>query len=357
MITTYHFLLDHRIGGPHVYVKNIAKELANHTKTVIVSTGKGPITDISLINLRHANKWLYPLEIIVNVLLIIWLALSKKIEKNSVFCVHGSANIAPIIAARVLSYRTIWYIHETLNNFKFLTKVGKHILHNGKNKIVVVANSAKRIYQLEDAIYIPPGIDQNFWSDTNPKKNANTTINLLAIGNINPLKGFDVLIDALINIKTSFRLKIVGARLETYSKYFSYIETRAKEINSPEREIIFLGWQSDRQIKTLLESTDIYILSSRSEACPISLLEAMASGCACIATDVGDVTQIVSDKQTGLIIAPENPQEILRAINLMIELGHEKRYNMGILAKNHVIKNFSIANLAKQHLKLYQDLL
>ena len=83
----------------------------------------------------------------------------------------------------------------------------------------------------------------------------------------------------------------------------------------------------------------------------------MASGCACIATDVGDVAQIVSDKQTGLIISPENPQEILRAINFMIELGHEKRYNMGELAKNHVIKNFSIANLAKQHLKLYQDLL
>ena len=356
MITTYHFLLDHRVGGPHVYVKNIAKELITYIKTVIVSTGKGSVTDISLINLRHTSRWLYPFEIIANVLLIIWLVRAQKIEKNSIFCVHGSANIAPIIAAWFLSQRTIWYIHETLNNFKLLTKVGKYFIHHGNNRIVVVANRAKKTYQLNDAIYIPSGIDFKFWVNTNQKKIVNTNLHLLTIGNINPLKGFDVLIDALVNLKTSFQLKIIGAQLETHADYFTYIKEQAIKISTPDREVIFLGWQSDFQIKALFESTDIYILSSRSEACPISLLEAMASGCACIATDVGDVAQIISHEQSGIVVAPENPEEILRAINLMIELGSENRYIMGKLAKNSIKENFSIANLAKQHLMLYQDI-
>ena len=74
----HHFLLDHRIGGPHRYVQ-VIKDIGGKLryKTVIYTTKRGEITDIDLVNFRHKSFLLYPLEVVSNVFIILKIFIKK----------------------------------------------------------------------------------------------------------------------------------------------------------------------------------------------------------------------------------------------------------------------------------------
>src|SRR3712207_9265260 len=63
------------------------------------------------------------------------------------------------------------------------------------------------------------------------------------------------------------------------------------------------GWVEDR--RAFLAGLDVFCLPSRSEALPLALLEAMAEGLPCVATDVGDVARRVGGAVEG--VPPEDP--------------------------------------------------
>ncbi len=68
-----------------------------------------------------------------------------------------------------------------------------------------------------------------------------------------------------------------------------------------------------------LRELDIFVLPSLSEACSNALLQAMASGLAVVATGVGGTPAVVTDGETGLLVAPGDPAELARAILRLVE--------------------------------------
>lgn len=338
----YHFLLDHRIGGPHIYVDTLRQAMKGRVESVIVTTGRGPMTEISLFNLRHFWYVLYSIELILNIFFIIFLVGIKKIKKkNTVFAVHGSANLAPIIAARILRIPLIWHFHETTPRFQGLVNFGKKILKNGPHALAVVAKKSNDIYGLQNTEFLPCSVDPSFWSIEKvsyeekeackwpEKKDPNKPLRLLAIGNLNPLKGMDILIDALEGISSFCHLKIVGASLATHQAYADCLYSKAFNIENKKNDtkIEFLGWQDKTHVSALLASCDVFILPSRSEACPIVLLEAMSMHCTCLAADVGDVSLMLKNYKKSLLFAADSVSACQEAIeniskNPIEDLGH-----------------------------------
>lgn len=66
-----------------------------------------------------------------------------------------------------------------------------------------------------------------------------------------------------------------------------------------------LGHRDD--VPQLLKASDVFALSSENEAAPMSILEAMASGLPVVATNVGGVSTLVRDQQTGVLVPPGDP--------------------------------------------------
>jgi len=325
----YHFLLDHRIGGPHVYVDNFRQAMAGSIEAVVVTTGRGPMTEISLFNFRHFFYLLYPIEILLNICFIFFLVMTKKIKKkNAIFAVHGSANLAPIIAARILRMPLVWHLHETTSRFKSFVNFGKVLLNNSPHALAVVAKKSNVVYGLQNTAFLPGSVDPIFWSFEKvsseekqackwlEKKESNKPLRLLAIGNLNPLKGMDILIDALGGISSSCHLKIVGASLATHQAYADCIYSKAADITNKKKSIKveFLGWQDKTDVRALLASCDIFILPSRSEACPIVLLEAMSMQCTCLAADVGDVSLMLKSYTKSFVFAADSVSACQEAI-------------------------------------------
>ncbi|MBC8551751.1 MAG: glycosyltransferase family 4 protein [Candidatus Brocadiales bacterium] len=305
MLRVYNFLLDHRVGGPHVYVDTLRKALGDKVESIIVTTGRGSMTDMALLNLRHFWSPLYGLEMIANSLYLVWSVLSGRISrKDVIFNVHGSANIAPIAAARIVGIPVVWHIHETVLRFRQLVNLGKWLMNQHPHTFVVVANKAKEVYGLGQAEFIPGAVDTDFWSRSvvdNDEVNAcwscdgERPFRVLAVGNINPLKGMDILLEAMASVAGPWHLKIVGPKLDTHREYAEMLYRRAGEIVSKKKDCVidFLGWHGKTEVRILLAGCDLFVLPSRSEACPIVLLEAIAMDCDCVAADVGDVSTMI----------------------------------------------------------------
>jgi len=81
----------------------------------------------------------------------------------------------------------------------------------------------------------------------------------------------------------------------------------------------FLGWITSTKKAEVLNNSDVFILPSYYEGVPISILEAMSYGKAIIATNVGGVSEIVTDRENGLLIKPGDLEQIEKSLNYFLE--------------------------------------
>ena len=79
------------------------------------------------------------------------------------------------------------------------------------------------------------------------------------------------------------------------------------------KNVQYIGIVDEEKIP-LLYNTDIFILPSYSEGLPISILDAIAGGCAIITTPVGAIPDIIKDKENALFIPPQDSKAIKNAI-------------------------------------------
>ena len=101
------------------------------------------------------------------------------------------------------------------------------------------------------------------------------------------------------------------------------------------------------KIKELLQASDVLLCPSWSEGMPTVILEAMASGCAIIATDVGAVSEQV-DASNGILIRPGDKKQLKAAIEKMITLPGEQLLAMKKASIKRIEEKFLWEKVAEQ---------
>jgi len=117
-----------------------------------------------------------------------------------------------------------------------------------------------------------------------------------------------------------------------------------------DESVRFLGARDD--VPRLLAAPDIFVISSRREGMPLSLLEAMASGLAVIVTDVGGCTEVVRHGHNGVVVPPAAPRALARAI---VELAGDaqRRAELGQNALKTAREKFSLQEAVRTIEKIY----
>jgi glycosyltransferase involved in cell wall biosynthesis len=115
-----------------------------------------------------------------------------------------------------------------------------------------------------------------------------------------------------------------------------------------------LGWRRD--IPDLLSALDVFVLTSRLEALPRAVLQAMVAGVPVVATAVGGTPEVVENGTTGLLVAPDAPSEVARAVSL---LGGDPalRHRLAAAARSRVDEQFDIRRMVRTLDDLYAELL
>ncbi len=164
-------------------------------------------------------------------------------------------------------------------------------------------------------------------------------------------KGIDVLIDAIRLLRernATWHAWIAGEGPEQRS-----LEQAVKAAGL-EDCVHFLGWRSDKA--DLLREVDAFVLPSRREGVGVAALEAMAAGVPVVASRVGGLAQAVVDGETGILVEPEQPQELADALQA---LGGDPALGMrlGSNGRRRVVELFAADKQAEQYVEVYDDVL
>jgi len=101
---------------------------------------------------------------------------------------------------------------------------------------------------------------------------------------------------------------------------------------------------------------DVFCLPSRSEGLSNALLEAMACGLPCVATDVGGNSQVVADGENGFLVPSEQPQLLAeKLVQLLQDAALRKR--MGQCSRQIVQDRYTVQHMVERLAGLYDELL
>jgi glycosyltransferase involved in cell wall biosynthesis len=116
-----------------------------------------------------------------------------------------------------------------------------------------------------------------------------------------------------------------------------------------------LGSRSPEQMPAAYQDADVFCLPSWWEAMPLSVLEAMASGLAVVACDVGDVARAVVDGQTGFVIPPRDRRALTAALERVLA-DPALRAALGSAGRHRVEASFTAAVTRHRVGEIYNDL-
>lgn len=211
------------------------------------------------------------------------------------------------------------------SEFEAAIRYSNHVVSNGSYVEELVSCKTKTIYNIKDLTpFLNVEIKENFSNQAE--------IIIVHVGRFDDNKRQDLLIDLVSYLRKlgkNVHLNLVGdgALLEQVKKY-------AKEKNVFDF-INFTGNIKHFEMADIFAKSDFYIHPSHREGIPNSLVEAMASGCVCVARNVGGIPDLIHDENGFLFNKDEELFNLFTSI-----LSHKGLFEIRENARKHVCKIF-----------------
>ncbi|MGH7769103.1 MAG: glycosyltransferase family 4 protein, partial [Candidatus Binatia bacterium] len=179
------------------------------------------------------------------------------------------------------------------------------------------------------------------------------------VGNIQERKGSDLLFDAWEGLAKTRRLPGHLVLIGPYPTGAGGFPARVKSVLEKAREsrIVFTGQVDYAEVPRYLRASDCFVFPSKREGLSKAVIEAMACGLPVICTHIPGVTDdMIDDGEDGIIVAERDPAELAKAI-LRVKEDAALRDKLSANAIDKVRRKFSLADVTRRHLQLYDELL
>lgn len=382
MSTILNVIYDERLGGPQLRVLQVAKELQDGAFDTVVVMPKGdgkfssllaqaeiPFHTFDLVRLRRS---LNPIEH-VRYVAKFWpnvMELRRLIRERHIDIVHtnGLMNLQTPVAARLERVGLVWHLND-LGTPRLLRLLFLPLVRAWSHRIALASRAVGRYcfpgatitdecFQL---LYAP--VDTKRFSSQVDGTKIREELGIAPecpvvgiIANICPGKGQEYFLEAAAVIKRKYpeaKFLVVGGKLDNRRAFWSELKKQTVNLGL-ERDAFFLGRRSD--VPEVLRAMTVFVQASESEACPMALLEASASGLPVVATNVGGTPELVEDGVTGFLIEPKNPARIAEAVLRLLDSPETAR-RMGQAGAERMRRHFSLDACVDAHVRMYNAVL
>jgi glycosyltransferase involved in cell wall biosynthesis len=393
--------LSHHPSGIVAYVQNILDGFDNKTKAIILTEVLGDlessddIIDYSSlaktissweilldkvlyrINLPYSHLFLYKKNT-VRMAQSLALAIQQLKEPLDIFEMEESLGISGFLVKKtkvpiVTRLHGPWFIHAPIMQREQAHDYAPRVLFEGegiKHSQGITSPSLdvlEKVREYYDIALLHAKVIPNPVAEVRIEKqwryNPNNAPSILVVGRFDLHKGGDLALEAfrLIALKNKdIELLFVGpdhgVNIKGESvKFNEYIKRFIPE-ESVKKRIQFLGHCDHARISELRQNSLVTIVCSRYENFPLTLLEALSTGCPTVATAVGGMKEIIVNGHNGLLANPESAQSIAEKVLALID--HPEK--MQFLSKNAIAdckKRFSPKVVATQTVDYYRSVL
>ena len=317
-----HLVLSNVFAGIEQHVNELSLE-QQFQEDVVIICNKEISKEFDLKNVITINNFnrRSPLGIIKLLFLI------KKINSD-ILHTHGSKTTSVInIIKKFIKVNHVATLHGIKNNTNPYKKA---------NKVIAVSGSAQKSLDIESEVI------KNWWSPNLPNYIDNKKEYALAIGRLEKVKGFDLLIESWVGVESS--LIIVGSGKE-YKNLSNLIK-----LHSLENKISIVDDVPFGELIEYYSNASILIVSSRNEGGPRVALEALRLKVPVISTDVGHMKEILPVE---LLAAPDDLNSLKELVHRYV--GNESMNQDSIY--KYVDEEYSIKTQSKKVHQVYKDLL
>ncbi|MDQ7857872.1 MAG: glycosyltransferase [Armatimonadota bacterium] len=177
---------------------------------------------------------------------------------------------------------------------------------------------------------------------------AGRALTAVAVGRLTEQKDPGTLLDAWRRVGGPHVLLLVGD-----GPLRADLEARCRAAGLAGR-VVLTGVRDD--VPAVLRRADVFVLASRWEGLPLAIIEAMMSGLPIVATTVGGVPEVVVEGETGLLVSPQDPEALARALERLLGDG-ALRHRMGAAGRQRALREFAADRMLRQTAMLYARVL
>lgn len=265
-----------------------------------------------------------------------------------------------VLAAFLARIPVALHLHNpqliTRKNFNY--SIAKKVFLCSAGQIDVIGNSeliSDKLVVLHNAVDV--GV---FSAGQSIRREIDIPENDLVIGTVAQIahrKGIDLFLDTaeqLLDHYPNLRFVIVGPQATNEESYFITMMARMRE-GRLKSAVKYLGGRKD--IANVLTSFDVFFLPTRAEPFGMVIIEAMAAGVPVVASHVGGIPEIVSDREIGRTVRELTPAAYARAIRELVEMGDIGRRDLGERGRLSLAGRFDLSSMGNALKAVYQKLI
>lgn len=347
-----------RVGGAETVAVNIANALSeNNIKSYLCTTRKEGLLKN---NLNDNVEYLFlKRKKIIDVSAI--LKLKKYIKQNNISIIHAhSSSYFIAICIKILYPKVIiiWHHHNGDSEFLNHRKAFPLNIFSILFSRIIVVNNNLQLWASEKLFCKNIFVINNFAAFKNIDKI--TTLKGAKDYRIVCLAGFRTQKDHLTLLKafkllvkqsSNWTLHLVG---KDYKDNYANLIHNFIHANNLTNNVFRYGVCSD--IRNILKQATIGVLSSESEALPVSLLEYGLAKLPVVCTDVGACSSIIAHGVSGYIVPPHNFKEFAHYL-IKLATSKEDKLKFGLSLNKNVISNYSKEAIIKSVIEVYNNCL
>ena len=177
---------------------------------------------------------------------------------------------------------------------------------------------------------------------------------LLNVARVSPQKGLLYAVRALPEILRQYpKVHLLSVGATTDPRWTAELKREAEALGVADR-FHMLGARSN--VVDFLRACDIFVFPSLYEGLGIALIEAMAAGCVCVATNTGPIPEVVQDGKDGVLVPPADADALARAVCDLLS-NPARRSELGAAAKQTAFSKFQPKEQAEQLTRVYESVL
>ena len=342
-------------GGAQTYVAQLAGGLADRFELTVAAHGPGPLREAvaasgaRFVPLRHVRRPVSPWRDLLGFLELY--RLCRRLRPHIVHANSSKAGVLGCLAAFAARDPVrIFTVHGWGSSWHpgRLYLWGDRLIMRTATRVICVAESElergleARTCTPEQTLVIRNAVDVHAFRTAAHEQGLPT---IVTVGRLQAPKDPLTFVRALAGLNgLPFRGIVAGDGPER-----QHVAAELRELGLS-GQVDLLGQRRD--VRELLADSDVFVLASRSEALPISILEAMAAGVPVVASAVGGVAELVVDGVTGFIVPPGDPDALSDALARLLADSRLRR-QMGAAGRARAEALFDLASFHQAHLELY----